>query len=192
MKQTAPIVCNTCGKQTLARKRTDVRARYCSQKCSWQGNKATPLSLQALADMYWDRVERGRGCWLWGGGRGGNGYGILRRAEKSGFSPQAHRLSWIFANGAIPQGKYVLHTCDTPLCVNPSHLFLGSQRDNALDMVKKGRGRHKTAYKLSVAKVKQIRHLYAKGTRQMDLATRFNVSQPMISLVVRRQEYAWV
>jgi hypothetical protein len=76
-------------------------------------------------------------CWLWTGCRLQNGYGQLtvnyRRIS-------AHRFAWELAYGRpIPDGMWVLHHCDTPLCVRPSHLFLGTHADNTLDMVKKGR-----------------------------------------------------
>ena len=76
------------------------------------------------------------GCWLWVGAISGSGYG---RVFHEGRMWQAHRLSWVQFNGDIPDGTFVCHRCDTPSCVNPSHLFLGSPRDNVMDMVAKGR-----------------------------------------------------
>ena len=78
------------------------------------------------------------GCWIWMGGIGGNGYG-------KGWSPswrpaiEAHRLAFLAYVGAIPNGKHVCHKCDTPLCVNPDHLFLGTHLENMRDMARKGR-----------------------------------------------------
>lgn len=77
------------------------------------------------------------GCWLWlGSPRGANGYG---RIVVDGVVNPAHRFSWTLHYGPIPPDKYVLHRCDTPLCVNPDHLFLGTHKDNSDDKVKKGR-----------------------------------------------------
>jgi len=78
------------------------------------------------------------GCWLWLGSCDDKGYG-------KGFSCQrrykAHRHSWTLYRGEIPLGLCVLHKCDTPACVNPDHLFLGTRTDNSVDKVRKARHR---------------------------------------------------
>lgn len=80
----------------------------------------------------------GDGCWEWSGGRFERGYGAF---EGSSGSRRAHRVSWELHRGPIPDGLKVLHRCDNPPCVNPDHLFLGDDVDNAADMTAKGRGR---------------------------------------------------
>ncbi len=77
------------------------------------------------------------GCWLWLRGLDTTGYGVLKVV---GRDEKAHRASWEMHNGPIPQGSKVLHRCDVRCCVNPEHLFLGSQADNIRDMMAKGRG----------------------------------------------------
>ena len=97
-----------------------------------------------IEERFWSKVDR-RGpddCWLWIGGRRGNGYGMLRvgsMADGTRRRMPAHRVSWELAHGAISGGLWVLHACDTPLCCNPSHLFLGTRADNMHDAVIKGR-----------------------------------------------------
>ena len=83
-----------------------------------------------------DRITFGDGCWLWKGKPGSGGYGSWKHG-------QAHRASWEFYRGPIPAGLQVCHRCDVPLCVNPDHLFIGTQSDNIQDMYAKGRGRKK-------------------------------------------------
>ncbi len=76
------------------------------------------------------------GCWLWVAAVSHNGYGLL------GTGPgerRTHRLSYTEFKGPIPKGIKVLHRCDTPCCVNPEHLRLGTQQDNLTDMVQRGR-----------------------------------------------------
>jgi hypothetical protein len=80
------------------------------------------------------------GCWIWHGtisaGRRGMGYGELRVHSKI---TKAHRYSYMRFTGPIPEGRLICHHCDNPLCVNPAHLFVGTQQDNMDDMAAKGR-----------------------------------------------------
>lgn len=91
------------------------------------------------AERFWQKVDR-RGneqCWIWISVRNSDGYGQFRTG--GAFMDKAHRESWRMANGPIPEGLSVLHRCDNPSCVNPNHLFLGTQQDNIADMLRKGR-----------------------------------------------------
>jgi hypothetical protein len=98
---------------------------------------ATPLR-----DRFEARTSRHAGaCWLWTGSRSAEGYGSIR---VDGKMRKAHRVAWELANGPIPagagaHGTCVLHRCDNPSCVNPDHLFLGTNADNARDRQAKGR-----------------------------------------------------
>lgn len=98
-----------------------------------------------LAERFWRYVEkRSAGeCWLWTGTKNNCGYGTIGRGgvTPSG-SPRmttAHRVAWELYRGPIPGGMVICHRCDRPACVNPDHLFVGSQRDNVRDAIAKGR-----------------------------------------------------
>lgn len=79
------------------------------------------------------------GCHIWTAAVCGNGYGTFKAGGKKGRTAAAHRLAWEISNGPIPVGLCVLHKCDTPACINPAHLFLGTKQDNSDDAVRKGR-----------------------------------------------------
>jgi hypothetical protein len=108
----------------------------------------------------------------------------------------AHRISWEIHFGDIPDGLYVLHTCDNPPCANPVHLFLGTQRDNIDDMLRKGRsayghpgrqGEKAWMAKLTDDQVREIRSLYEVGRiSQLALARRYGITQTTIGSIVRR------
>jgi hypothetical protein len=84
-------------------------------------------------DSFWNKVNKTSGCWIWTAANK-DGYG---RYSNSGY---AHRISWEMHFGKIPAGMFVCHKCDNPPCVNPDHLFLGTNQDNVNDMRAKGRG----------------------------------------------------
>lgn len=90
-----------------------------------------------LIDRFWSRVNRGHPdhCWTWEGLKS-KGYGYLCH---EGIYIRAHRLSYEIHNGEIPKGLLICHHCDEPSCVNPVHLFLGTNRDNMIDALRKGR-----------------------------------------------------
>ncbi len=89
-------------------------------------------------DRLMGKVSIGDSCWEWTGAKESAGYGRIKNA---GRTMSAHRVSWELHNGPIPAGMLVCHRCDNPPCVRPSHLFLGTQADNAIDRERKSRGR---------------------------------------------------
>jgi hypothetical protein len=95
----------------------------------------------SFAQILEQNAARSPGCWLWTLGTNSRGYGQFC---SGGRSRLAHRAAWEVANGAIPSGMYVCHHCDTPACVNPAHLFLGTASDNARDREAKGRSARNT------------------------------------------------
>lgn len=89
-------------------------------------------------EHFWSQVEKTAGCWFWRGARLSTGYG---RVSLFGRVQPAHRVAWLFARDCtLTPSLWVCHHCDTPPCVNPDHLFVGTPRQNVLDMLRKGRG----------------------------------------------------
>src|SRR5882672_10379584 len=87
--------------------------------------------------LFWRKVDkRPFGCWVWTAWKNSKGYGNFNIGERKW---KAHRLSYTFFYGPIPDGLLVLHRCDNPSCVNPDHLFLGTARDNFQDAISKKR-----------------------------------------------------
>ena len=141
-----------------------------------------------LGDFLDQRTDKQpNGCWLWTKRVDGDGYGRTvdkwyRIHGKSG----AHQLSYIWHHGPIGHDKQVCHTCDNPTCINPAHLFLGSNQDNMTDKVIKGR----QIVKLTETQVLEIRSRYATGSfTQAELAPDYDVSEEAIRCVVNRKSW---
>lgn len=158
----------------------------------------------------WDRIDMRSPseCWIWTAGLGGRnrtptGYAVI---QHHGRQYRVTRLLWAHLHGPIPPGMYVCHTCDTPSCCNPTHLFLGTPKDNARDKVRKGRMNHSALviaaarrraaainatrhYRLTADQVRAIRHRSRSGETQAALGVAYGVSMSLIGLIVRGQCY---
>lgn len=141
--------------------------------------------------------EPNSGCWLWLAALSAYRYGCIGAGKNYQMTP-AHRVSWQLFRGEIPVGLNVLHKCDTPVCVNPDHLFLGTQEDNVHDMENKKRAFHKKGSacgqaKLIEADVSAIRKLGAKtGIEEDKLAEQYGVCRSSIRWILQRKSWRHV
>ncbi len=148
-------------------------------------------------DSFWSKVNKTNSCWLWTKGKTKAGYGTLGFRGRDTY---AHRLSWILFNGEIPNGLHVLHNCpsgDNPACVNPSHLFLGTQGDNVRDAARKGRfgdrkGENSPRAVLKSEYVPAIRCMHSEGWTQKSIANQFGVSRGAIQQIVNGNNWKCV
>lgn len=103
---------------------------------------------------------------------------------------RAHVFAWEQATGRkVPAGQVVMHACDNPRCVNPAHLSIGTQHDNILDSVRKGRYNCFGRQKLNAEQVRQIRALSAAGHLQKDIAKQFGIARNTVSGIVNRKTW---
>lgn len=131
------------------------------------------------------------GCWEWLGPRS-HEYGALRAG---GATWLAHRLSYTVYVGPIPDGDVICHRCDNPICINPEHLFTGSQADNLHDMHNKGRGVRgvkQHAHVVTEGDVRAIREAREQGIPATVLALRYGVHKRQIYKIANREQWKHV
>lgn len=210
------ITCVRCG--TASRPMVTPRrkmVRYCGKACL--NSDRREAADRALPARFWKQVEKDVGeerhpglglCWEWRGRTNPRrfGYGVVSVYRTM---VAAHRVAWMVDRGPIPEGLWVLHRCDNPVCVRPDHLFLGTHHDNMADMRRKGRGPSRTAWclanptlvmrgerhpcaKLTVAKVIEIRRRIASGETQQAVADSYGVKRESVREIIKGRNWAWV
>lgn len=146
---------------------------------------------ESVSSVFWRNVGRVEDspagvvgeCWMWCGPLNGWGYG---RFYVDGTRRLAHRVSWEIQEGEVPIGLSVLHHCDRPACVRPSHLYVGTQADNIDDMVRRGRQR---SHSHLLPVVLEARRLAAEGMFQRDIAARLGVGQSAVSRMLNAERW---
>lgn len=149
-------------------------------------------------ELFWSQVERGdeSSCWMWRGALVRHGYGYFR--YRGTIATYAHRYSYCLSTGMSVDGfgkLVIMHSCDNPGCVNPSHLRLATQTENVRDMYEKDRGAkgaRRGHAKLNDDAVREIRLRYMNGEKQRVLAEEFGVNQSIISTIVTRKTWTHV
>ena len=156
-----------------------------------------------MEERFWKKVNKkgGNSCWEWKAGRFTTGYGQFWKNNKLA---RAHRVAWELTKGEIPENQCVLHKCDNPPCVNPIHLWLGTMKENTLDMISKNRQRYVGPWpvlrgedrpnsKLKEYQVKKIREMYNKDRwTHATLGAKFGVKGGIIGDILSRRKWAHI
>lgn len=138
------------------------------------------ITLRERFDRKWI-LEPFSGCWIWTFSRNSTGYGQIK---VDGKMMKAHRVSWLLYKGPIDLGLFVCHKCDIRPCVNPDHLFLGTQLDNMRDSYRKGRYHNGNA-DLNPDKVSALRLLAKAGVKYQELGKVFGIKAAAASRAAR-------
>lgn len=163
--------------------------------------------LKKIISIFKDaHVKLPSGCWGWNRYIHPDGYGLLCcYMRKSSYTLRAHRVSYELFKGAVPKDKHVLHQCDNRYCCNPNHLYLGTDKDNALDIIQRGhnpgwiqKGDRVWAKLVSENKRKfsdediiKMKKLIKKGWSQKQIANKYGVNPSNVSRALNGKRLAY-
>ena len=184
-------VCENCGNEFFRDTRCTwaywARAKFCSRECFGDHHaKTAPAKRPDMATVFNRQVEKTCGCWIWTGLKDKDGYGLMPYAKKVW---RANIVALKLDGREPPRGEYACHTCDTPACVNPAHLYPGTPTQNSADAIERGRicqGERCHQAKLTTAAVLEIRK---SAETHEELARRFGVSRAAVSLAAERKTW---
>lgn len=136
-------------------------------------------------------VRKTESCWIWTASKDKNGYGIFRGMLGNTQFTRAHRFSYALHTGDMLVGLQALHTCDNPSCVNPAHLFAGTNADNMRDKAKKGRSRVPVGegHGKAILTERQVRRILKDPRPYTEIATQYNVAPSTIGSI--KQRVSW-
>src|SRR3990167_403222 len=193
--------CEKCGKTFFWRRgKKQPQPRFCSYECKGHTGfrPGGEIRLSELTDI--EKSERFKesfyknaivkeGCWGWRGALDQGGYPVMSCRKALG-PDRGHRASWVIHKGAIPKGLFVCHSCDNPTCTNPDHLWLGTQKENNDDKIRKcrtnnippphKRGSENGGSKLKDDQVREIRVLLEKGLTSRAIGKQYDVSKTTV------------
>jgi len=174
-------VCAQCSQPFTPTFRGQPPQRFCSRRCYWK------TMIRPIMDRFIESIEvNSNGCWIWTGRRDKDGYG---RFSINGHYIFAHRIAWMLASGPIPKDLNVLHRCDTPSCVRPKCLFVGTDLDNQQDCAQKGRKPHGAQHWNAKLTAKDVEFIRASSEAGRALARHFHVQHSTIQGI--RQRRTW-
>jgi hypothetical protein len=182
-------ICENCGSEYLRpagySARQWVLRRFCNHKCQAEFQRE---DVSVRFERFFRRGEPNE-CWEWSGGRHGKGYGQFGNP-----TTKAHRVAWELYRGPVPDGLHVLHSCDNPPCVNPNHLFLGTNLDNVNDKVAKGRAKSLRGEASPSAQISEViaRKIRADPRTQGVIAAEYGLAQTTVSAIKRRIIWGWL
>ena len=186
------FICAWCGGSGPAGRNSTT---YCSRACLGKANGARRRGYSKMTPAYfWQQCAMTANpeiCWPWQRGCQSDGYGTVRFQGKTLL---AHRVAWLLWGNELPAGKEVLHTCDNPPCVNPFHLYLGTQLENMRDRKERGRftGEDMSNARWTTAQVSAMRAAYADGMRVCDIAKQYGLGDARASEIIHGKAYAHV
>ena len=155
---------------------------------NWDKFFANSALMESAKRRLAERVAKNGECFLWQGSKGTRGYGRLAVGKNH---EAAHRIAWALANGKRPPvGMHVMHSCDTPACVNPAHLSIGTSADNQRDCAMKGRRNTARGTRCNKAKLTEVQVIsaaydFARGAFSRDIAKKLGVKKDAILKIMR-------
>ena len=146
---------------------------------------------EVIVARFWANLTKSDGCWTWTGPVSAYGYGMIRTGGRGAYV-YAHRFSYELHRGAIPADMFVCHTCDVRACVNPAHLFLGTHKDNRLDMIAKGRnarGERAGGVKLAESGAAEVIAALARRESVTEIARRHGITRGAVYGILRGENW---
>lgn len=160
------------------------------------GKRGTPRSVADTIGLFWSKVNKTAGCWVWTGSLR-KGYGIVTLSSEcqrllsiSTHTIGTHSFSYILAFGTIPKGSVIRHSCDNRACVRPDHLLVGTHADNIADMDSRNR-RHTKLTREQVIEIRNRCVILPNGrmASRKELAEEFGVSPSHITWIIKRKTW---